>query len=209
RYRINISGTGIREMLRHGILPPKEIVRPESARIAIQGIQPKGVDANNESVGPVGNTIKSIFPFYVQATRLGGPKRAKPLNVDELTIKDLEAAVLDTRSNADRIYKDIFDEFSYLGDTNRNMQPDWVAEARESARDQQEMVIDYMKEKVKQAPETASDEFMYQDKAEAERELDVARQILEEMPQATRPEHHTYKTWNTLPYKRYRGSDED
>ena len=43
----------------------------------------------------------------------------------------------------------------------------------------------------------------------AQRELDVARQILEEMPQATRPEHHTYKTWNTLPYKRYRGSDED
>src|SRR5690606_10887390 len=29
-YRINISGTGIREMLRHGLLPPKEIVRPES-----------------------------------------------------------------------------------------------------------------------------------------------------------------------------------
>src|SRR5699024_12808859 len=68
RYLINISGTGIRDMLRHGILPPKEIVRPESARIAIQGLQPKGVDANNESVGPVGNTIKSIFPFYVQAT---------------------------------------------------------------------------------------------------------------------------------------------
>src|SRR5699024_4045662 len=105
RYRINISGTGIREMLRHGILPPKEIVHPESARIAIQGIQPKGFDAHNESIGPVRNTIKSIFPFYVQATRLGGPKRAKPLNVDELTIKDLDAAVLDTRSNADRIHK--------------------------------------------------------------------------------------------------------
>src|SRR5690606_20891588 len=31
RYRLNISGTGIREMLRHGIMPPKEVVRPESA----------------------------------------------------------------------------------------------------------------------------------------------------------------------------------
>src|SRR5699024_7722855 len=31
RYRINISGTGIRELLRHVILPPKEIVRLESA----------------------------------------------------------------------------------------------------------------------------------------------------------------------------------
>src|SRR5690625_7345283 len=30
KYRLNISGTGIREMLRHGIMPPKEIVRPES-----------------------------------------------------------------------------------------------------------------------------------------------------------------------------------
>src|SRR5699024_1936394 len=39
--RINISGTGIRELLRHRILPPKEIVRPESSRIAIQGVQPK------------------------------------------------------------------------------------------------------------------------------------------------------------------------
>src|SRR5690606_33823582 len=38
--RINISGTSIREMLRHGFLPPKDIVRPESARIAMQGIQP-------------------------------------------------------------------------------------------------------------------------------------------------------------------------
>src|SRR5699024_4123490 len=204
RYRINISGTGIRERLRHGILPPKDSVRPESARIAIQRIQPKGVDANNESVGPVGNTIKSSFPFYEQATRLGGPKRAKPLNVDELTIKDLEAAVLDTRSNADRIYKDIFDEFSYLGDTNRNMQPDWVAEVRESVRDQQEMVMDYMKEKVKQAPETASDEFMYQDKAEAERELEVAKKILDDIPPALREEDIEYRTWNPMPYDHYR-----
>src|SRR5699024_11723808 len=64
------------------------------------------------------NTHANILP-YTTLFR-SGPKRAKPLNVDELTIKDLEAAVLDTRSNADRIYKDIFDEFSYLGDTNRN-----------------------------------------------------------------------------------------
>src|SRR5690625_4143443 len=43
RYRINISGTGIRELLRYGYIPPKEIVRPESALAAIQGIQPKGI----------------------------------------------------------------------------------------------------------------------------------------------------------------------
>src|SRR5699024_9436543 len=43
RYRLNISGTGIREILRYGYIPPKEIVRPESALAAIQGIQPKGL----------------------------------------------------------------------------------------------------------------------------------------------------------------------
>ena len=41
QYRINISGTGIRELLRYGVLPPKEIVRPESARIAMQGYSTK------------------------------------------------------------------------------------------------------------------------------------------------------------------------
>src|SRR5699024_12530847 len=41
-YRINISGTGISELLRYGILPPKEIVSTETARIAITGVQPTG-----------------------------------------------------------------------------------------------------------------------------------------------------------------------
>ena len=41
-FELHISGTGIREMLRHGIMPPKEIVRPESARIAIQGVSAEG-----------------------------------------------------------------------------------------------------------------------------------------------------------------------
>jgi len=40
----------VRELLRYGVLPPKEIVRPESARIAMQGIQPKGVDENNQAI---------------------------------------------------------------------------------------------------------------------------------------------------------------
>src|SRR5699024_9875653 len=64
RYRINISGTGIREMLRQGVMPPKEIVRPESSRIAMQGIQPKGIDPEGKSISPVGTTIKNVFPFY-------------------------------------------------------------------------------------------------------------------------------------------------
>lgn len=208
QYRINISGTGIREMLRHGIMPPKEIVRPESARIAIQGVQPKGLDENDEAISPVGKTIKSIFPFYLERMRLGGRKRLTPLTVEELTNLDLEAVNLDVRSNANRIYQEIFKEFSNVGDTNRNLQPEWVTEAREAVRTQQQMVIEDLEEKVKQAPTTASDEFMYQDKKETERELEVAKQILEEIPGVLRAEDLAYRTWNTLPYKRYRGSDE-
>lgn len=208
RFRINISGTGIREMLRHGIMPPKEIVRPESARIAMQGVQPKGIDESNNAISPVGKTIKSIFPFYLDRRRLGGPKRPDELTPEELTSRDLEAAVIDVRSNAHRVYRGVFEEYSYLGDTNRNLQPEWVMDARDSVRSQQEMVVQDLEEKVKQASEVASDEFMYQDKQEAQRELEVARKILEDIPSALRAEELKYRTWNTLPYHRYRGSDE-
>ncbi|QKY68660.1 sulfate adenylyltransferase [Lentibacillus sp. CBA3610] len=204
QYRINISGTGIRELLRYGVLPPKEIVRPESARIAMQGIQPKGVDENNLAVKPVGKTIKSIFPYYLSRSRLGGPERNKALEADELTNDDLETAILDVRANADRIYKEIFDEFSHASDTLRSTQADWVAEARESLYKQQEMVVASLEEKVDNASEKASDEFMYQDKGEAERELEVARKMFDDIPSALRPEELKYRTWNPLPYERYR-----
>ncbi|MCJ8008845.1 sulfate adenylyltransferase [Lederbergia wuyishanensis] len=208
RYRVSISGTGIREMLRHGIMPPKEIVRPESARIAMQGVQPKGLDEVGNAISPVGKTIKSMFPFYLDRTRLGGPKRTTPLTVEELTNFDLEMANLDVRSNADRIYREIFEEYSNIGDINRNMQPEWVADAREALKHQQEMVIEDLEEKLKQAPAAASDEFMYQDKEEAGQELEVAKKILSDIPKALRDEDITYRSWNTLPYHRYRGSDE-
>ncbi|MFK4998528.1 sulfate adenylyltransferase [Bacillus sp. N9] len=207
RYRINISGTGIREMLRHGIMPPKEIVRPESARIAIQGVQPKGLDENDSAILPVGKTIKSMFPYYLERTRLGGRKRNTPLAIEELTNYDLEMANLDARANADRIYREIFEEYSKVGDTNRNLQPEWIAEARETLRDQQKMVIGDLEEKVEQAPAVASDEFMYQDKDEARREYEVAKKILSDIPTPLRAEDLQYRTWNTLPYSRYRGSD--
>lgn len=207
KYRINISGTGIRELLRYGVLPPKEIVRPESARIAMQGVQPKGVDENDEAISPVGKTIKSIFPYYLTRSRIGGPERRKPLTVEQLTIEDLEAAVIDVRTNADQIYKGIFDEFSYVADTRRRSQPDWIASARESIYKQQEMVVEYLEEKVHTASEKASDEFMYQDKEEAERELQVAKKIFKDIPPPLREDERQYRVWNPLPYKRYRGSD--
>lgn len=205
RYRINISGTGIRELLRHGILPPKEIVRPESARIAIQGVQPKGTDENDEAMRPVGKTIKSLFPFYMHSSRLGG--EALPgdsLEPEQLTLRDLQSVILDVRANADKIYNDIYESFTFNADTNRTVQPDWRAEAREAMREQQEMVVADLEEKVKMAAEATSDEFMYQDKQEAERELEVAKRILEDMPAPFRKESMDYRVWNPLPYDRYR-----
>ena len=208
QYRINISGTGIREMLRHGIMPPKEIVRPESARIAIQGVQPKGLDEFENAITPVGKTIKSMFPFYLERTRLGGRKRKTPLTVEDLTNDDLEMVNLDVRANANRIYQDVFNEYSSVGDTNRGMQPEWVMDARESLQTQQRMVIQDLEEKVKQAPDAASDEFMYQDKEEALRELEVAKKILDDIPKVLRASDFDYRSWNLLPYKRYRGADD-
>jgi len=204
RYRINISGTGIRELLRHGILPPKEIVRPESARIAIQGIQPKGVDENGEAVLNVGSIINKIFPYYTTATRLGGTDRKEELDVKELTIRDLEHAILDVRSNGDKIYNDIYEAYTFNADTDRNVQPEWISKAYDAMKSQQEMVVENLEEKVKQAPEKTSDEYMYQDKAEAEKELDVAKKILEELPEGKSEEKMAYRTWNSMPYDKYR-----
>ena len=195
-------------MLRHGIMPPKEIVRPESARIALQGIQPKGLDGNNESIQPVGKTINSMFPFYLERNSLGGRKRNKPLAIEDLTNRSLELVNIDVRLNADRIYRDIYNEYSSIGDINRNLQPTWVTEAREAIHEQQNLVIQDLKEKVQQAPEIASDEFMYQDKEEAERELKVAKKIKQDIPKPIHTKNLEYRTWNLLPYKRYRGSDE-
>ncbi|HLW40083.1 MAG TPA: sulfate adenylyltransferase [Brumimicrobium sp.] len=209
KYRINISGTGIRELLRHGIMPPKEIVRPESARIAMQGVQPKGLDENEEAISPIGKTIQSIFPFYKNLKNLGGQKRKTPLTIEELTNEDLELVINDVRVNASRIYQEISNEFNNLGDVNRGLQADWITEAREALIEQQKMVIEDLKEKVKQAPNQASDEFMYQDKAEAQRELEVAEKILEDTPKPIHGNSFLYRVWNMLPYKRYRGGDEE
>src|SRR5690554_5301409 len=159
KYRLNISGTGIREMLRHGILPPKEVVRPESARIAIQGVQPKGVNTDGNATLPVGKVVQSMFPYYSTHSRLGGPARQQALTAEELTLRDLEAASLDARSNANKIYHDIYTEYSTLADHNPNIQETWLTEARAALQTHQQMVIDDLKEKVDQAPEKASDEF--------------------------------------------------
>src|SRR5690625_4870101 len=141
QYRIGISGTAIRETLRRGIMPPKEICRPESSRIAMQGIQPKGVDNFQRSIYPVGVTVRGMFPHYLNHERLGGQKRSTPADVSELTEADLLRANQDVRENAARIYRAIYAEYSYAGEVIRDLQPDWVTKARDTMRSQQEMVI--------------------------------------------------------------------
>jgi len=201
--RINISGTGIRELLRHGILPPKEIVRPESSRIAIQGVQPKGRDDEGNAVLPVGKVIKSMFPFYLTHTRLGGPKREKPHNPDDLTNDDLEAIILDIRTNGDLIYKQTFEEYATNADINRAAQSTWVDQAKSDILKQQKMVISDLEAKVANAPKEASDEFMYQDKEEALKELEVAKKILDETPVPLTEEKTKDRVWNIAPYGNY------
>ncbi len=209
RYRLNISGTGIREMLRHGILPPKEVVRPESALAGIQGVQPKGVDENKDAILSVGSVVKSMFPYYLKYNRLGGTERTTPLDPQDLTIRDLELASDDARSSANKIYDDIYQEYWSLLDHNDTLRPVWKDKARERLYEQQKRIIDDLKEKYTMAPEQASDEFMYQDKAEVERELKVAERLLDDIPPRLNKEDLEARTWNTLPYKRYRGADQD
>jgi len=209
RYRLNISGTGIREMLRHGIMPPKEVVRPESALAAIQGVQPKGVDENKEAILSAGSVVKGMFPYYLDYNRLGGTKRTTPLKVEDLTLRDLEYASFDARDFANTIYNDIYQEYWNLLDHNNTLRPVWKDDARKALVKQQERIIDDLEEKHRLAPEKASDEFMYQDKAEVEREIEVAKRLLKQIPPRLTEDDLGARVWNIMPYKRYRGADED
>lgn len=209
RYRLNISGTGIREMLRHGIMPPKEVVRPESALAAMQGIQPKGVDTNASGTLPVAKVIQSMFPFYMEYSRLGGVKRKQPLKAEELTARDLEIASHDARTHSTDIYHGVYEEYHSVVDHNRHLQPAWLGDARRAMLSQQERIISDLQEKLDQAPAKASDEFMYQDRLEVEKELQSAQHLLEEIPCTISDEKLASRTWNALPYKRYLGADND
>ncbi len=207
RHRIQISGTGIREMLRHGIVPPKEVIRPESAFAAMQGVQPKGVDARGEAVSAVGRTVTSIFPYYAEYERLGGLRRREPLAASDLTSADLVGAARDARDNAGRIYGDVYAEVTAVIEHNRRGQSPWIDEARESLRTQQELIVGNLHEKLERSAEEASDEFMYQNRAEVEREVAAAETLLEHLPEPFDAAVADKLTGNPLPYRRYRGDD--
>lgn len=209
RYRLNISGTGIRELLRYGFIPPKELVRPESALAAIQGVQPKGVDEDGKAIGSPGKVIQSMFPFYLEYTRLGGPARETPLHPDDLTIRDLEEVMQDVRRNTESIYQGVYDEYRAVLDQNRDLIAWHRHDAREGLRGKQEALIRELEAKLAGASEVASDEFMYQDRAEVERELQAARALLKDMPVNVSREEVQDRAWNALPYARYRGADKE
>lgn len=208
RYRLNISGTAIRELLRYGFIPPKEIVRPESALAAIQGIQPKGIGDDGRAIGGPGKVIKSMFPYYLEYTRLGGPKREIPLNPDDLTLQDLEDVLLDVRQNAQLIYEGVYDEYRAVLDQNRDLIAWHRHETREELRKKQKALIAELQTKLATAADETSDEFMYQDRAETERELEAALALLEDMPVNVAVDRMTGRTWNALPYEHYRQSDD-
>ncbi|MGH9798271.1 MAG: sulfate adenylyltransferase, partial [Candidatus Polarisedimenticolia bacterium] len=113
---ITMSGTGVQDILRFGYLPPKEVLRPEVGQVILQGIQPKGVGADGAAIKPVGETVKGLFPSYLTHHRLGGTKRARPLDPKTLTVADLQAALRDTRENASRVYDRVYESFAALFD---------------------------------------------------------------------------------------------
>ncbi len=94
-------------------------------------------------------------------------------------------------------------------DHNRNMHTSWVEDARSALRFQQERLIGDLEEKLHQAPAEASDEFMYQDKQEVVRELESARKLLDNIPGLICSTQIQTRTWNVLPYQRYRGADKE
>lgn len=186
-------------------MPPKEIVRPESALAAIQGIQPKGIgDDGQATINPVGKVIKSMFPFYLEYTRLGGEKLETPRKVEDLTLRDLETALRDVRANASLVYQDVYDEYSSHLDRSPALQPVWREEVRDNLRAAQEKLIEELEQKLETAPEEASDEYMYQDRAETERELEAAKRLLDELPVKISDESRQQRSWNPMPYERYR-----
>jgi sulfate adenylyltransferase len=201
RYRVAISGTAIRELMRYGYVPPKEIVRPEVAGIAMQGIQPKGLDENGASIYPVGSIVKKMFPFYVVAKRLGGKPRENPLKWEDLTLEDVERALMDVRDNSDRTLRDIAREAERCFDVDRDLAALWLDEAGDYRRERQREVLKALEEKFASADPNA-DNRMFQSKSEAERELEAARHVYECLD--SKGLDHKKILWNPLKYEEYR-----
>ncbi|MFQ6136884.1 MAG: sulfate adenylyltransferase [Candidatus Hydrothermarchaeales archaeon] len=203
-YHLTMSGTGSQDILRYGYAPPKEIMRPEVTQVALQGIQPKGVDENGIAMNPPGDTVEGLFPFYLSHHRLGGYPRDQRLDPSTLTIHDLELALRDARESATRIYEDVYEEIAHFFDISRNIAARQKTEALAEAIERQKDLIAALEEKAKIAEERVHDPFMYQDKAEAERELEVAKRILDDFHRPIEPERFKERVWNPMEFEKYR-----
>ncbi len=202
-HHITMSGTGVQDILRYGYLPPKEVLRPEVGQVILQGIQPKGVGEDGDAIKPVGDTIKGLFPSYLTHTRLGGPKRPQALDPKTLQTRDLEAALRDARENASRVYERVYETYATLFDLERGADVTLQEEARRKAIAIQEELIAALQQKADIAPASVEDAYMYQDRQETERELGVARRILEDLRRGDGADFKA-RVWNQRPYGDYR-----
>ncbi len=204
RYRITMSGTGIQDILRYGYAPPKEAMRPEVTQIALQGIQPKGVDTNGVAMNPPSDTIKGLFPYYLTHHRLGGYPRNKKLDPEKIDIRDIDNALMDARENATKIYRDVYDEITHYFDLSRNISERQRTDALRDTIERQENLITALEEKVKMAEDNVHDPFMYQDREEAKKELKVTKKILKDLQKPLEPEEFKERIWNPMDFERYR-----
>ncbi len=202
-YHITMSASAIQEIFRYGYVPPKEVMRPEVAQVAMQGIQPKGVDKNGHAMKPPGDTIRGLFPFYLTHHRLGGYQRDVPLDPAKLTAEDLHKALLDVRRNSSRVYEEVHDGIAHYFDIARSIASRQRSEALEDAIKRQASLIGALEEKVSSSSENVNDPFMYQDKAEAQKELEVAKRILDDLHKHT-PQDFDTRVWNPMAFDAYR-----
>ncbi len=202
-FHITMSGTGVQDILRYGYLPPKEVLRPEVGQIIIQGIQPKGLGADGVAIRPPADTVKGLFPSYLTHHKLGGTERDQPIDPSTLTVRDIEVALKDVRENSSRIYNDIYQTIAHRFDTSRALENRQRTEALAEALKRQERLVQMLEEKVDVATETVPDPFMYQDKEEAQKELEVARRILRDIQKPLEPEDFKHRIWNQMEYEKY------
>jgi sulfate adenylyltransferase len=141
-----------------------------------------------------------MFPFYLVAKRLGGQLREKPLSWENLTLDDVERALMDVRENSDRILRDIAEDIEYNMDVRRDLTRTWVEDARIYVNERQQSLVKALEEKVASADPNA-DNKMFQSKAEAEKELEMAKTVHEGMP-AGKVDNRKL-IWNPLNYEEY------
>ena len=196
-FRIGVSGTGIRDLMRYGFLPPKEIVRPEVARLAIQGVVPKGVGADGNAIAPPGKVIKRLLPFYLVAHRLGGHMRDKPLDWTKLDLNNVRRALKEARDNSENILNDIYKEFEYGADIDRSITSKWVQDATVTALEDQKITIDLIKARLDST-------VVEEEREEVKMELEIAESILGEIGKVITEKEAKTRVWNLEDYESYR-----